>query len=221
MPFHERTRNSSVAGRQQDQCPRARGGWEKVISYLIWPRQCITRLICWLTGASLRADQPGKYGLTRWKTFLVKFWLHGYHFVQTATTWLDCVIRVENGYSIPPISHFDDNAPILSSSPMLSTPVYLSPDEATPLTVDTVRWPFLSSSSESDEEPDDESGMGMEAVTSIAKLPGFLLPSSSEPNDNSDEKLHGRIRAVALMARVFKNPRRVLPTVAGGFCEAL
>lgn len=94
MPFHERTRNSSVAGRQQDQCPRARGGWEKVISYLIWPRQCITRLICWLTGASLRADQPGKYGLTRWKTFLVKFWLHGYHFVQTATTWLDCVIRV-------------------------------------------------------------------------------------------------------------------------------
>lgn len=87
---------------------------------------------------------------------------------------------------------------------MLSTPVYLSPDEATPLTVDMVRWPFLSSSSESDEEPDDESGMGMKAVTSIAKLPGFLLPSSSEPNDNSDEKLHGRIRAVALMARVSK-----------------
>ncbi|TXC04848.1 hypothetical protein FocTR4_00001211 [Fusarium oxysporum f. sp. cubense] len=43
---------------------------------------------------SHKADQPGKDGLTRWKTFLVKFWLHGYHFVQTATTWLECVIRV-------------------------------------------------------------------------------------------------------------------------------
>ncbi|KAH7181232.1 hypothetical protein DER46DRAFT_36881 [Fusarium sp. MPI-SDFR-AT-0072] len=63
--------------------------------------------------------------------------------------------------------------------------------------------------------------MKMEAVTSIAKLLGFLLPSSSEPNDNSDEELHGRIRAAASMARVFKNTRRALPIAAGGFCEAL
>ncbi|KAF4498385.1 hypothetical protein FAGAP_5430 [Fusarium agapanthi] len=128
---------------------------------------------------------------------------------------------VENGYFIPPASHFDNNGPVLSSSHMLSTPVYPSQHEATPLTAETVRWPFLSSSSEYGEESDDDSGMKMEALTSIAKLPGSLLPSSSEPNDNSDEEFHGRIGTAASTARVFINHRRALPITAGGFCEAL
>ncbi|KAF5595858.1 uncharacterized protein FSUBG_9017 [Fusarium subglutinans] len=127
---------------------------------------------------------------------------------------------VENGYLIPPASHSDNNGPVLSSSHMLSTPVDPSRHEATPLTAETVRWPFLSSSSEYDEESDDDLGMEMEAVTSIAKLSGSFLPSSSEPNDNSDEESHVRMGTAASTARVFINHRRALPITAGGFCEA-
>ncbi|KAF5711347.1 hypothetical protein FMUND_8981 [Fusarium mundagurra] len=128
---------------------------------------------------------------------------------------------VENGYFIPPTSHFDNNGHIPSSSHMSSTPVHPTQDKATPLTAETVRWPFLSSSSEYGEESDDESGIEMEAVTSIAKLPRSLLPSSSEPSDNPDEKFHGRIGTAASTARVFINRRRALPITGGGFCEAL
>ncbi|KAF4954169.1 hypothetical protein FGADI_5492 [Fusarium gaditjirri] len=252
MPFHEQTRNPSVAVRQQDQCPPARGGWEKVMLYLIWPCWCITRLIRWLTGAS-PPDHPMPESRSTWETWACSMenlpgevpiaWIplrtNRYHSARLRDqgmareshsqplgsprarsfdfSILGCV---ENGYFIPPITHSDDDAPIPSCSHMLGTQVYPSPGEATRLTADTVRWPFLSSS-ESDEEPDDESNMEMEAVTSIAKLPGFLLPSSSELNDNSDEELHGGIRTVASMAMVFKNPRRALPIATGGFCEAL
>ncbi|KAI1022560.1 hypothetical protein LB503_000940 [Fusarium chuoi] len=129
---------------------------------------------------------------------------------------------VENGYSIPPTSHFDNNGPVLSSSHMLSAPVYPSQDGATPLTAETVRWPFLSSSSEYGEESDDESesGIEMEDMTSIAKLSGFLLPSS-EPKDNSDEEFDGRIGTAASTVRGFKNPRTALPIAADGFGETL
>ncbi|KAF5616667.1 hypothetical protein F52700_12962 [Fusarium sp. NRRL 52700] len=127
---------------------------------------------------------------------------------------------VENGYFIPPTSHFDNNIPILCSSHMLSTPAYPSQHEAKPLTAETVRWPFLTSSSEYGEESDDESDMEMEAVTSIAKPPGSLLPSSSEPNDNSDEEFYVRIGTAASTARVFIGRRRALPATAGNFCEA-
>ncbi|KAF4430558.1 hypothetical protein FACUT_8795 [Fusarium acutatum] len=252
MPFHERTRDSFVAGRQQDQCPQARGGWEKVISYLIWPHWCITRLVRWLIGASspdhhipesrstwgtwafsmgnLPSEAPiARIPLRTNRCHLAGFRdqdmireSHGQPLSPTTARSLDfsSLGYVENGYFVPPTSHFDNNGSIPSSSHMSSTPVHPSQDKATPLTAETVRWPFLSSSSEYGEESDDESGMEMEAVTSISKLPGSLLPSSSEPSDNSDEEFHGRIGTAASTTRVFINHRRALPITAGGFCEA-
>ncbi|KAF5636429.1 hypothetical protein F25303_8281 [Fusarium sp. NRRL 25303] len=44
---------------------------------------------------------------------------------------------VENGYFIPSTSHFDNHGTVLSSSHMLSAPVYQSQDGATPLTAET------------------------------------------------------------------------------------
>ncbi|PNP77636.1 hypothetical protein FNYG_09128 [Fusarium nygamai] len=252
MPFHERARDSSVAGRQQDQCPQARGGWEKLISYLIWPHWCITRLIRWLFGAS-SPDHPIPESRSNWGTWAfsmrnlpseapiarIPLRTNRYHLAELRDQDLtreshgqphnpptarsldfSSLEYVENGYFIPPTSHFDNNSPIPSSSHMPSTPVHPSQDKATPLTAETVRWPFLSSSSEYGEESDEESGIEMEAVTPIAKLPGSLLPSS-EPSDNSDQEFQGRIGTAASEARVFINRRRALPIIAGGFCEAL
>ncbi|KAI1044842.1 hypothetical protein LB505_005239 [Fusarium chuoi] len=253
MPSHEQTRDSSVAGRQQDQCPQARGGWETVISYLVWPRCCITRLIRWLIGAS-SPDHPIPESRSTWETWAFSMGsppseapmartplrTNRYHLARLRAQDMDrqshgqshspptarsfdfpSLGYVENGYSIPPTSHFDNNGPVLSSSHMLSAPVYPSQDGATPLTAETVRWPFLSSSSEDGEESDDESGIEMEDVTSIAKLSGFLLPSSSEPNDNSDEEFDGRIGTAASTVRGFKNPHTALPIAADGFGETL
>ncbi|KAF5688501.1 hypothetical protein FDENT_4867 [Fusarium denticulatum] len=252
MPFHGRTRDSSVAGRQQDQCPQARGGWEKLISYLIWPHWCITRLIRWLFGAS-SPDHPIPESRSNWGTWAFsmrnlpseapiariplrtnRYHLaglrdqdmaresHGQPHSPPIARSLDfsSLGYVENGYFIPPTSHFDNNGPTPSRSHRSSTPVHPSQDKATPLTAETVRWPFLSSSSEHGEESDDESGIEMEAVTPIAKLPGSLLPSS-EPSDNSDQEFHGRIGTAASPARGFINRRRALPITAGGSCEAL
>ncbi|KAG5790605.1 hypothetical protein H9Q69_010328 [Fusarium xylarioides] len=253
MPFHERTRDSSVAGRQQDQYPQARGGWEKVISYLIWPHWCITRLIRWFIGAP-SPDHPIPESRSTWGTWafsmgnlpseapLVRTPLrtnryhlarvrdqnmiresHGQPLSPPTARSLDfsSLGYVENGYFTPPTSHFDNNGPVPSSSHLSSTPAHPSQDKGTPLTAETVRWPFLSSSSEYGEESDDESGIEMEAVTSIAKLPGSLLQSSPEPSDNSDEEFHKRIGTAASTARVFINRRKALPITAGGFCEAL
>ncbi|KAF5573079.1 hypothetical protein FPCIR_14096 [Fusarium pseudocircinatum] len=227
MPFHERTRDSSVAGRQQDQRPQARGGWERLISYLIWPRWCITRLIRWLFGAT-SPDHPIPESRSNWGTWafsmrnLMARESHGQPHSPPTARSLDfsSLGYVENGYFIPPTSHFDNNGPTPSSSHRSSTPVHPSQDKATPLTAETVRWPFLSSSSEYGEESDNKSGIEMEAVTPIAKLPGSLLPSS-EPSDNSDSEFQGRIGTAASPARVFINRRRALPITAGGFCEAL
>ncbi|KAF5537570.1 hypothetical protein FNAPI_11364 [Fusarium napiforme] len=252
MPFHERTRDSSVAGRQQDQCPQVRGGWEKLISYLIWPHWCITRLIRWLFGAS-SPDHPIPESRSTWGTWAFSMRnlpseapiariplrpsryhsaglrdqdmareFHGQPHSPPTARSLDfsSLGYVENGYFIPPTSHSDNNVPTPSSSHRSSTSVHPSQDKATPLTAETVRWPFLSSPSEDGEESDEESGIEMEAVTPIAKLPGSLLPSS-EPSDNSEQEFHGRIGTAASPARVFINRRRDLPITAGGFCEAL
>ncbi|KLO87335.1 uncharacterized protein LW93_10188 [Fusarium fujikuroi] len=253
MPSHEQTRDSSVAGRQQDQCPQARGGWEKVISYFIWPHWCIARLIRWLIGASspdhpipesrstwetwafsmgnLPSEAPmartplrtNRYHLARLRAQDMARQSHGQPHIPPKTRSFDfpSLGYVENGYFIPSTSHFDNHGPVISSSHMLSAPVYPSQDGATPLTAETVRWPFLSSSSEYGEESDDESGIEMEDVTSIAKLSGFLLPSSSEPNDNSDEEFDGRIGTAASTVRGFKNPRTALPIAADGFGKTL
>ncbi|KAF5716934.1 hypothetical protein FGLOB1_2316 [Fusarium globosum] len=248
MPSHEQTRDSSVAGRQQDQCPQARGGWEKVISYFIWPHWCIARLIRWIIGASspdhpipesrstwetwafskgnLPSEAPmartplrtNRYHLARLRAQDMARQSHGQPHIPPTTRSFDfpSLGHVKNGYFIPPTSHFDNNSPVLSSSHMLSAAVYPSQDGATPLTAETVRWPFLSSSSEYGEESDDESGIEMEAVTSIAKLPGFLLQDNS-----SDEEFNGRIGTAASTTRGFQNPRTALPLAADGFGETL
>ncbi|EWG37475.1 hypothetical protein FVEG_01069 [Fusarium verticillioides 7600] len=253
MPFHERTRDSSVAGRQQDQCPQIRGGWEKLVSYLIWPHWCITRLIRWLFGAS-SPDHLIPESRSTWGTWAFsmrnlpseapiariplrpnRYHLAGLrdqedmareshgqpHSPPTARSLdFSSLGYVENGYFIPPTSHFDKNGPTRSSSHRSSTSVHPSQDKAIPLTAETVRWPFLSSPSEDGEASDEESEIEMKAVTPIAKLPGSFLPSS-EPSDNSDQEFHGRIGTAASPARVFINRRRDLPITAGGFCEAL
>jgi hypothetical protein len=252
MPSHEQTHYPSVAGRQQDQCPQARVRWEKVMPYLIWSRWCITRLIRWLTGAS-PPEPPIPETRSTWDTGLcsmeipisevpiARVPLRTTRYYETRSRVQESHSQslasptprssdfsslgyIENGYFIPPIRHSDENAPIPSSSHMLSTPemtVHPSPEEAATLPAETVRWPLLSSSSESDEELDDESDMKMQAAQSIVKLRRRFQSSSSESYEDSDEELYGRIRATASMAMVCRNPRRALRITTGGFCEAL
>ncbi|KAI1031828.1 hypothetical protein LB504_000971 [Fusarium proliferatum] len=217
MPSHEQTRDSSVAGRQQDQYPQARGGstWETwAFSKGTLPSEAP------MARTPLRTN---RYHLARLRAQDMARESHGQPHIPPTTRSFDfpSLGHVENGYFIPPTSHFDNNSPVLSSSHMLSAPVYPSQDGTTPLTAETVRWPFLSSSSEYGEESDDESGIEMEAVTSVAKLSGFPLPSYSEPNDNSDEEFKGRIGTTASTVRGFKNTRTALPIAADGIGETL